>query len=66
MKYLFPLITVICLVLVLIYTDRRCQDIAEAQRADKMIYQQRIEQLEKEIRLLRTDLDIAQNGFDEK
>ena len=36
---------------------------AEAELANKEAY---IEQLEKEIRLLKTDLDIKENGFSEK
>lgn len=35
----------------------------EAELASKEVY---IEQLEKEIRLLKTDLDIKENGFSEK
>ena len=49
-----------------LYYDKELSDIAEASKTDRQIYKHKIEELEKEIRLLRTDIDIIYYGIEEK
>ena len=40
------------------------QELKEESQAREMVYQQEKEELEKEIRLLKTDIGVLQNGFE--
>lgn len=67
--YFFVLCLLACTVILgILFTDSQTKYHeykveTEAELANKEVY---IEQLEKEIRLLKTDLDIKENGFSEK
>lgn len=67
--YIFVLCLLACTVLLgILFTDTQAKYYeyrkeTEAQLSEKGI---KIEQLEKEIRLLKTDLNLKENGFSEK
>lgn len=67
--YFFVLCILACAVLFgILFTDTQAKyyeyrEETEAQLSEKDI---KIEQLEKEIRLLKTDLNLKENGFSEK
>lgn len=67
--YIFVLCLLACTVLLgILFTDTQAKyyeyrEETEAQLSEKDI---KIEQLEKEIRLLKTDLNLKENGFSEK
>lgn len=69
MKHIYGLLTVLLFVLALLYwidSTTRYRDFTQRVEAENMAKELRIEQLEKEVRLLKTDLDIKENGFREK
>jgi hypothetical protein len=62
------LITAIFVLVVLFWIDSetRYRDFTDRIEVELMTRDIRIQQLEKEVRLLKTDLDIIENGFSEK
>lgn len=69
MKHIYGLLTALLFVLALLYwidSTARYKDFTQKLEAENMAKELRIEQLEKEVRLLKTDLDIKENGFREK
>lgn len=67
MKYFYHLITLLLLVLALLFwveSETRYRDFTQRIEAENMAKELEIQQLEKEIRLLRTDMDILENGFE--
>lgn len=69
MKYFYHLL-IVCLIVIacLFWIDSttRYRDFIEKVEAESLTRDIRIEQLEKEVRLLKTDLDIKENGFSEE
>lgn len=69
MKHIYGLLTVLLFVLALLYwidSTTRYRDFTQRVEAENIAKELRIEQLEKEVRLLKTDLDIKENRFREK
>lgn len=69
MKQIYHLITVCLFVLFLLFwieSETRYNDFTQRVEAELLTKDMRIQQLEKEIRLMRTDIDIMENGFSEK
>lgn len=69
MKYFSHLLVVCLLVIVCLFwidSTTRYKDFTEKLEAELMSKDLRIQQLEKEVRLLKTDLEIKENGFSEK
>lgn len=67
MKYWNTIWIVMCyllLLLIFIENETAHTNIHETAYIDRQINKARIEELEKEIRLLKTDIDILQNGFE--
>ena len=65
----FAVIFILLVVLVLlfwIHSSTRYDDDIIEMKVKLIVQDKRIEDLEKELRLLKTDLDIAENGFPEK
>lgn len=62
------LITAIFVLVVLFWIDSetRYRDFTDRIEVELMTRDIKIQQLEKEVRLLKTDLDIIENGFSEK
>ena len=69
MKYFYHLL-IVCLIVIacLFWIDSttRYRDFTEKIEVELSEKELRIKQLEKEVRLLKTDLDIKENGFSEK
>lgn len=69
MKYFYRFFTLFLFVLALLFwidSATRYRDFTDRIETELMIKDLRIEQLEKEVRILKTDLDIIENGFSEK
>ena len=69
MKHIYGLLTVLLFVLALLYwidSTTRYRDFTQRVEAENIVKELRIKQLEKEVRLLKTDLDIKENRFREK
>lgn len=67
MKHIYGLLTALLFVLALLYwidSTTRYKDFTQKLEAENMAKELRIEQLEKEVRLLRTDMAILENGFE--
>lgn len=67
MKYFYHLITLFLFVLALLFwieSETRYRDFERKVEVELMAKDLRIQQLEKEIRIMRTDLDIMENGFE--
>lgn len=67
MKYFYHLLTLLLFVLALLFwveSETRYQAFTQRIEAENMAKELEIQQLEKEIRLLRTDMDILENGFE--
>ena len=67
MKYFYHLITLCLFVLALLFwieESTRYRDFTQRVEAELMAKDLRINELEKEIRIMRTDLDIMENGFE--
>jgi hypothetical protein len=67
MKHFYHLITLLLFVLALLFwvnAETRYRDFSQKVEAELMAKDLRIQQLEKEIRIIRTDLDIMENGFE--
>lgn len=67
--YFFVLCILACAVLFgILFTDTQAKFYEYKKETEAQLCEKdtRIEQLEKEIRLLKTDLDIKENGFSEK
>ncbi len=65
----FAVIFILLVMLVLlfwIHSSTRYDDDIIEMKVKLIVQDKRIEDLEKELRLLKTDLDIAKNGFPEK
>ena len=69
MKYFYHLL-VVCLIIIacLFWIDSttKYREFTEKLEVELMAKELRIQQLEKEVRLLKTDVDINKNGFSEK
>lgn len=69
MKYFYHVLTLLLFVLACLFwidSTTRYKDFTEKLEAESMAKDLRIQQLEKEVRILRTDVDILENGFSEK
>ena len=69
MKYFQHFLITAIFVLVLLFwidSETRYRDFTDRIEVELMTRDIRIQQLEKEVRLLKTDLDIIGNGFSEK
>lgn len=69
MKYFQHFLITAIFVLVLLFwidSETRYKDFTDRIEVELMTRDIRIQQLEKEVRLLKTDLDIIENGFSEK
>lgn len=69
MKYFYRFLTLFLFVLALLFwidSTTRYRDFTNRIETELMVKDLRIEQLEKEVRILKTDLDIIENGFSEK
>lgn len=69
MKYFYRFFTLFLFVLTLLFwidSTTRYRDFTNRIETELMVKDLRIEQLEKEVRILKTDLDIIENGFSEK
>ena len=69
MKNLLVLINTMFLLLTLVFALNmymKADELESEVKALHTIQKTQIEELEKEIRLLKTDIDIMQNGFSEK
>ena len=67
MKYFYHLVTLLLFVLALLFwieSETRYNAFVQKIEAENMATDLHIQQLEKEIRLLRTDMDILENGFE--
>ncbi len=67
MRYFYHLITLLLFVLALLFwieSETRYQDFTQKIEAENMAKELEIQQLKKEIRLLKTDMDILENGFE--
>lgn len=67
MKYFYHLVTLLLFVLALLFwieSETRYNAFVQKIEAENMAKDLHIQQLEKEIRLLRTDMDILENGFE--
>lgn len=67
MKQMYHLITICLFVLALLFwvdSTTKYKDFTQTIETELMIKDLRIQQLEKEIRIMRTDLDIMENGFE--
>lgn len=67
MKYFYHLVTLLLFVLALLFwieSETRYNAFVRKIEAENMAKDLHIQQLEKEIRLLRTDMDILENGFE--
>lgn len=69
MKYFQHFLVTAIFVLVILFwidSETRYRDFTDRIEVELMTRDIRIQQLEKEVRLLKTDLDIIENGFSEK
>ena len=69
MKYFYHLVTLCILILALLFwidSTTKYREFTYRIEAELMAKDLRIQQLEKEVRILRTDVDILENGFSEK
>ena len=69
MKNLLALLNSMLLVLALVFAINmylKADEMEKELRAVQVINDTRIEELSKEIRVLKTDIDVIQYGFDEK
>lgn len=67
MRHFYRLITLLLFVLALLFwveSETRYRDFSHKVEAELMAKDLRIQQLEKDMRILRTDLDIMENGFE--
>lgn len=67
MRYFYHLITLLLFVLALLFwieSETRYKDFTQKIEAENMAKELEIQQLRKEIRMLRTDMDILENGFE--
>jgi len=67
MKYFFHSVTLCLLVLALLFwidSTTKYREFTYKVEAELMTKDLRIQQLEKEVRVLRTDMDILENGFE--
>lgn len=67
MRYFYHLITLLLFVLALLFwieSETRYRNFTHKIEAENMAKELEIQQLEKEIRLLRTDMYILENGFE--
>jgi len=67
MKYFYHLMTLLLFVLALLFwvnAETRYRDFSQKVEAELMAKELEIQQLKKEIRILKTDLDIMENGFE--
>lgn len=67
MRYFYHLITLLLFVLALLFwieSETRYQAFTQKIEAENMAKELEIQQLKKEIRLLKTDMDILENGFE--
>ena len=67
MKYWNTVLITMCyllLLLIFIENETAHAHIQETANIDRQLDKARVEKLEKEIRLLKTDIDILQNGFE--
>lgn len=67
MKYFYHLMTLLLFVLALLFwvnAETRYRDFSHRVEAELMAKDLRIQQLEKDMRILRTDMDILENGFE--
>lgn len=63
---MFLLLYGFCTTLIILDDNTRYQELNYEYETEKIIQAKEKAELEKEIRLLKTDLDIALNGFEEK
>lgn len=69
MKYFYCVLTLLLFVLACLFwidSTTRYKDFTEKLETELMAKELRIQQLEKEVRILRTDLDVLENGYSEK
>lgn len=69
MKYFYHLLTVCFIVLACLFwidSTTKYKDFTEKVEVEMSAKELRIQQLEKEVRLLKTDVSIIKNGFPEK
>lgn len=69
MKHFYYVMTLILFVLACLFwidSTARYKDFTEKVEVEMSAKELRIQQLEKEVRLLKTDVDILENGFPEK
>ena len=69
MKHFYHIIILCIFVLAVLFwidSTTRYRDFTEKVETELIVKDLRIQQLEKEIRLLRTDLEIMEKGFSEK
>lgn len=67
MKYFYHLVTLLLFVLALLFwieSETRYNAFVQKIEAENMAKDLHVQQLEKEIRLLKTDMDILENGFE--
>ena len=67
MRYFYHLITLLLFVLALLFwveSETRYQAFTHKIEAENMAKELEIQQLKKEIRILKTDMDILENGFE--
>jgi len=67
MKYFFSCVVVCLIVIMLLFgieTESRIMDIKQQSEIKLFELEQMIENQEKEIRLLKTDLEILENGYE--
>ena len=67
MKYFYQILTVCLFVLALLFwidSTTRYTDFTQKVETELMVRDLRIQQLEKEVRIMRTDLNIMENGFE--
>ena len=69
MKHFYEAFTIILFALACLFwvdSTTKYREFTEKLEAELMAKDLRIQQLEKEVRILKTDLDIKENGFSEK
>ena len=69
MKHFYHLVILFLFVLALMFwieSETRYRDFEQRVEAELEAKDLRMQQIEKEIRLLKTDLDITKNGFSDK
>ena len=67
MRHFYHLITLLLFVLALLFwveSEARYRDFTQKIEAENMAKELEIQQLKKEIRMLKTDMDILENGFE--